>query len=330
MGDKAVPSATERAWKELIGLQALLKAKRILATVGNHDVDSRHHHNNHDAKGVLLDLSPGFPFADEGLKCQFWTYHFAILTDEATKVRFLILNSSAYHGESQDEFQHGRVSPRTIERIKRALVAMTNPPLNILVCHHHPQKHDELKLGEYDDMKGGADLLRLLASPDFGPWLIFHGHKHHPKISYAQGGNCTPLVFSVGSCAAILGPELQGHARNQAYLVRVNVPTNSITTCSGEFRSWDWAPGAGWQLSKADSGLPATGGFGYRGDLGALAQQIADSFPTGGRWKEIVSDLPAIRTLLPSDCQNLCYMLKKVHDFRIEEGKDGTPILIEK
>jgi hypothetical protein len=50
----------------------------------------------------------------------------------------------------------------------------------------------------------------------------------------------------------------------------------------------------------------------------------------GGRWKEIVLAVPAIRTLLPSDCQNLCYMLKKAHGFRIEEGKDGTPILIEK
>lgn len=155
LGDKALPHATERAWKELQEIRTLLNAKQVVATVGNHDVDSRHQHNDHDAKGVLLDLLPGFPFADGDQNCHFWTHHFAAFRDHATDVRFVVLNSSAYHGEKADEYAHGRVSERTRRRLKAMLEREPKPPLNILICHHHPHKHSELDLGDYDDMCGG-------------------------------------------------------------------------------------------------------------------------------------------------------------------------------
>jgi Icc-related predicted phosphoesterase len=330
LGDKAVPGATERAWKELQELGKLLETKQIITTVGNHDVDSRHQHNDHDARGVLLELAPGFPFADESHNCHFWTHHFVTFNDPIANVRFVVVNSSAYHGEKVDEYAHGRVSERTMKRLKASLEKENRFPLNILICHHHPHKHSELKLGDYDDMRGGYELLNLIDSAKFGPWIVFHGHKHHPKISYAQGDSSTPVIFSAGSCAAIPGPDLLGHARNQVYLVHLKIPNEFSTNCCGEFISWDWMPGRGWDLSQIGSGLPDRGGFGYRGDIGELAVKISTDFPSGGKWRDVEAKMPVLLNLLPSDSRKLRSILKSEYDYRFEDGKGGNPILFEK
>ena len=47
LADQAYPPATERAWRELQDISQLLDANRILTTVGNHDLDSRHGFNDH-------------------------------------------------------------------------------------------------------------------------------------------------------------------------------------------------------------------------------------------------------------------------------------------
>lgn len=329
IGDKACPTALTRAWEALQKIKVLLGAKQIITTVGNHDVDSRHKHNDHDAKGVLLDLNPQYPFESDELNNHFWTHHFTVFPDEAQGIRFAVVNSSGYHGEAE-EHVHGRVSKRTLRRLLTSLERGGRFELNVLICHHHPQKHADLSIGSYDDMQGGYELLSALNSAAFGPWIIFHGHKHHPKISYAQGGNCTPVIFSAASCAAIPYPEIAGSVRNQVYLVSFEMNRSLTSTCCGKFLSWDWAPGRGWDQSQAGSGLPGCGGFGFRGDIGELAEQINTQFPTEAKWEEIIRNIPNVTHLLPSDLQQLCLLLRSQCGFKIEEGKNGNPILVQK
>jgi hypothetical protein len=71
----------------------------------------------------------------------------------------------------------------------------------------------------------GQFLLDLLAYDSNGDWVVLHGHKHCPKISYAAGGVTSPIVFSCGSIGAKLYPELNGNVRNQWYLLEFSSPS---------------------------------------------------------------------------------------------------------
>ena len=191
LSDKAEPVATRYAWNQLQDLKTRLKAARLLVATGNHDVDSRHAYNSFDAKGMLQTLSPLYPFPTPTLTDRYWWRHFAIISTQSCRV--LVINSSAFHGEgrindaSRFEYEQGRVSDYTLSNIKAALVG-SPPPLNILLVHHHPHPHSELRLGDKDLMINGQALTELLGSGPYGKWFILHGHKHHPKLEYAAGG----------------------------------------------------------------------------------------------------------------------------------------------
>jgi predicted MPP superfamily phosphohydrolase len=187
LGDKAHPAAIRYAWNAIHDLKARLGASKLFATVGNHDVDSRHKFNAFDPKGFLQSLTPSFPMETEALNDTFWSRNFALYTDNVYRVA--VLNSSAFHGGGEDELKHGRISDYTLAALRLALEGVPSKPVNILLCHHHPQQHMELNLGEYDVMKSGQLLLDLLGSGAFGDWIVIHGHKHHPKLCYAAGGS---------------------------------------------------------------------------------------------------------------------------------------------
>src|SRR4051812_36778731 len=207
--DKAQPSPMRYAWRAVLELQKQLGATQLATTVGNHDVDSRHKHNDYDAKGQLQALDPGFPSPDVSVCDQFWARHFYVV--EGDDHRIVVLNSSAFHGESAvgsnpAEFKHGRVSPHTRARLQSFLKAAPAKSINILVCHHHPHRHADLNVGDFSELKDGPELLKLLEG-DKAQWLVIHGHTHQPNISYAVGSSSNaPIVFAAGSLAARLRP----------------------------------------------------------------------------------------------------------------------------
>lgn len=328
LGDRANPMAVAKVWQELNELKTLLGAERLISTIGNHDVDSRHQ-NGYDPRGVLLELAPQFPFASDEENNHFWTHHFQIVCDAELDARIVVVDTTAYHGMSSNEYKHGRVSERTLKRLLAKLKSQARPKFNVLICHHHPQKHKELDLGDYDDMDGGYELINALDPSVLGPWIVFHGHKHHPKISYAQGDSTTPVIFSAGSCAATLQPHLAG-IRNQVYTVTFDDHNTPSGACLGQFQAWDWAPGLAWKPAQIGSGLPRSGGFGLRVNVGEVAKEIADTFPTGGQWSDVLNFKASLSHLIPSDISKLCGFLKNVYNYRIEESADGNPFLIQR
>jgi len=324
-GDKARPAAIAYAWKAVNEIALRLGANSVLATVGNHDVDSRYNYSDHDPKGFLQGLAPPFPCPDELNNNQFWSRNYTLI--EMPTYRLLILNSSAFHGGNLDEINRGRISERTLTAIKQTLQKSNPKPVNILLCHHHPHKHSEIQLGEYDEMLGGQLLLMLLGCGLYGDWLVLHGHKHHPKICYAAGGNASPVVFSAGSLSAKLYPELATVARNQFYLI--HFPTDQYPTHGfvGTFDAWDWVSGSGWQRAgQYGSGLPGRGGFGYRGNLSVLAAEAAaflnqNTMP----WSLLVSSLKKLEYLIPSDLEILFNRLRCLHNINVLMSQEGTP-----
>ena len=119
LGDKARPGGIIYAWERLQKIKKALKANLLAVTAGNHDVDSRHKHNDYDAKGLLQSLVPPFPLQDEALNNKFWARNYVVLTEP--QYRLVILNTSAYHGAADGEFEHGRVAARTIQSLRTEL-----------------------------------------------------------------------------------------------------------------------------------------------------------------------------------------------------------------
>jgi predicted MPP superfamily phosphohydrolase len=309
LGHKAKPAPLKYAWQALQTLKEALGAGKLIATAGNHDLDSRYKYNSYDAKGALQSLAPSFPLLDETQNDRYWSRNFVAFTEEY--YNFVVLNSSAYHGTAPDEFKHGRIAESTVSALRKHLETIPPRPINILLCHHHPQIHMELSLGEYDAMSNGQLLLDLLGSGDFGRWLVIHGHKHHPKITYASGSATSPVIFSAGSLSAALYLELAATVRNQFYLVSVSL--TQPHGFAGTIRSWDWTPGIGWGTAGKGSGLPAVCGFGHRGDPAALAAKIHDLLPSEkvqwGRLKELA---PEIDYVMPQDFLTLKAELAKL------------------
>lgn len=333
IGDKAQPAAIQHTWKELHEIRRLLKAEKLIATTGNHDIDSRYAYTGYDAKGMLQSLEPKYPFANEQTNDRYWSRHFVVAT--GSQYRVLVLNSSAFHGEGrigenhQPEYEQGRVSQHTLRMIQRELDRVKPAAVNILLCHHHPHSHSELRLGEKDLMIGGRELLDLIGSGRYGRWFVLHGHKHHPKIEYAAGGAAPPIVFAAGSCAAVLFRELQTACRNQFYLVTFPYTVFPEFGFVGRFRSWDWLSGQGWVAASKGSGLPSHGGFGWRGDVALLARQVSSAVRRNSvPWSELVSRNPQLAFLLPQDLEELVHHLEQEHGLLGEPHGDVPPVLI--
>lgn len=310
IGDKAKPDCIVYAWKVLHQLKDALNADLIIPAVGNHDVDSRYKYTKYDARGFLQALTPSFPFDSEDLNDRFWSRHHALIDRE--NWRLLILNSSAFHGTKPDEIDHGRISEFTFNRVKAALEQSSVRPINILLCHHHPHPHAELEI-DYEVMHDGSRLLQLLGTGRYGEWLIIHGHKHYPRLCYAPGTPDAPIIFSAGSLCANLGGELGTKVPNQFYILRISLADCSASGLCGTFRSWDWSKGIGWMPAGPNDGLPAYGGFGYRGSTTDLVKDIkAQVTPPFVEWSQVAKNVPKLQYVLPDQMKSVYRELKLV------------------
>lgn len=321
LGDKAHPAAIRAAWTRVHEIGAKLKVEMVAGTVGNHDIDSRYQHNDHDPKGHLQQLNPAFPLPSEDSNDRFWSRNYEILVSDV--YRLVVLNTCAFHGGGSDELHHGRLSRYTLDAIAARLQSTPIRPVNILLCHHHPQKHMELDLGEYDEMRSGQLLVELLGSGHYGDWIIVHGHKHHPKICYAHGSSTAPVIFSAGSLCHVLFPELATVAQRQFYLLQFPIARYSDLGFAGTFRAWDWEFKSGWGKPTRKSGLPAQGGFGHKTNLRLLAGGIFRWI--NGRvvpWSEFIAQFPTFEFLLPQDAAITLKTLNDEHQINVHYEND--------
>jgi 3',5'-cyclic AMP phosphodiesterase CpdA len=330
MADKAQESGIRYAWTAIHRIKAALIAPHVAAIPGNHDLDSRHlqGESDPDPKGMLQDLSPPFPTDDEALNDRFWARNFVLR--ECDGFRILMLNSSAFHGGLPSEIEHGRVSSRTLTQIERTLAQSATRPVNILLVHHHPLQHEEIGLGAADVMRQGQLLLDLLSTGDFGEWIVIHGHKHHPKLSYGTGGSSTPVVFSAGSLCSTLYPQLQTRARNQFYVMSFDTEELSKYGLVGRLTAWDWTAGVGWQKAGPGSGLPAKCGFGFRTNVPLLARTVASQVHAdlqtdrSAAWEWAQTRFPQIDFLIPTD-QDLLVRLLRLERVDVLRDDGGVP-----
>jgi len=242
----------------------------------------------------------------------FWSRNFALY--EETDVRLLIVNSSAFHGINSDdpsrvsvaEYQHGRVSDRTIGAILKMLPASAKQ-LNILLTHHHFYKNERLAPKDYSTMINGTKLVEELKRATGACWFILHGHQHYPDIFYAPGASTSPIIFSAGSLARRLN-ELRRESANQFYHISFPIDqydTLGWPTC-GVCHAWDWVPDEGWKPARDVAKIPRRAGFGCRNSPVLLARQIgAIVGEDASNWNDIVASIPELKYALPSDLREI-------------------------
>lgn len=312
MTNRANPQALDYVWQNLHKLKDLLQAKVVVATVGNHDVDSRGHATDSFPRESLMRLVPRFPATDDRLADHYWAHGYYIT--EVSDVRFLVLNSSWLH-EARDDLDRGVVTSYTLEKLRKELKSPSPSGINIAICHHHPHSHAELGLGADDVMRNGQQLLDLLS--DTGLWLVVHGHKHHPKIEYAAGQVDPPVIFACGSFSGRLEGANASISRNYFHIVDLAIPAEAI---QGRVSSWAWASGIGWkQYADTDSRFPTEFGFGYSGQIQPLAARISDHL--AGRslmdWAELSRKEPALSLLMPKQLTKLINLLASAHNLKV-------------
>lgn len=329
MGDKASPDGQQYVWTEINRLKTNLEASLVAATAGNHDMDSRFQNTKYDARGQLQSLSPRFPIDDNDNWMEYWAKNYTIF--EFSNVRFVLLNSAAYHGYhpngEEPEYVHGRISDRTLDSLSEDLKSRGKAKANVLVCHHHPIQNDQIKTEDYSAMKNGDRLINDLVKIKVGPWLIIHGHKHLSRVIYASGTNSAPTIFSAGSFSARLYPEFQEKARNEFYILELEVPNGAAgrSNLLGKISTWQWTFGNGWRRPKVGHGLGPTAAFGARIDIAEEAEALVSEIRTsqaGGsiEWREVCGLRPKLEYLIPEDLETLLdhlgdeYKVELLHD----------------
>jgi hypothetical protein len=202
-------------------------------------------------------------------------------------------------------------------------------PINILLCHHHPFKHDGISIEDSSTMKGGSDLIDILGSASLGEWLIVHGHRHIPAISYATGGGQSPIAFSAGSFSANLGSPILIGTQNQFYIITINInEIEKFNGLVGKFKAWDWIYNNGWVPPSVYAKLPMQGGFGIRDKIKKIAKQVDKHSKKEKNiftnWEDIKSHIPEIKYLIPRDLSLLVRTLKdKPYNFSPELDSHG-------
>lgn len=307
----------QAAWSLLNGLLPQLNAKALLATCGNHDLNSRLkkvRDEDPDPKGALQLVEPGFPTTSDAQNDHYWSRNFVII-EPIDSVVVLLLNTSAYHYGDENEIEHGRISARTIEAIERRLSAnYLDRKIYILVCHHQPAP-SPLWPGRPDEgyMKKGQELLDRIGQLTGTSWLVVHGHLHQSELRYgsSRGGN-SPVILAAGG----FGVEEIGVC-NQMHLIRFSLFDDAeLSGPYGQVSTWRWSRGSGWrqQSAEGNKSLPAECGFGHHGPIQRFAQKLATLVGRGFiTWTEACKEVRSLPYLLPDDIQRLKVELERLN-----------------
>lgn len=298
------------AWAKLQELNVAFRSRHLLATCGNHDLNSRYLEDrgeldDPDPKGALLCQTPGFPFDIPVVNNQYWAQNFAVV-DLDSECCAVVLNTSAYHGlKDKEEIEHGRVSGRTVDAILRELDKHKDKKMFILVCHHHLMPMTKLAgKTDYQYVHNGSELLEKLERVTRKSWLVIHGHRHHSRLIYGQTStSCAPIIFGSSSLGALVTG-----IPNQFHLIELQESNQSNhSSVVGTVKTWSWTNTTQWtQAGRQIAGMPTICGFGFRGQIGCLAEdlsRLADA--TYITWSEALEKLPSLNYLTPENLEQL-------------------------
>lgn len=322
-------------WKFIQKVKDELGIPELLCVPGNHDHQSRSNHI-FDPKHRLQFVSPQFPFSCNEKNTHFWAWHWCYSGDNS-HYNAISLNTSAYHG-FQDEHKYGRVATEVSDQICDfvSLDGFQKKSINLLICHHHPQKMQHIdKTEDHEVMAGGQYLLHKLYNTNKGPWLVIHGHKHFADITYASAsGMNPPVIFSSGSMSARLHGGIEDRTANQFYMIELDLDKcASEDKAVGTFETHERLIGIRWGESQSTN-LPAKSGFGSLHSPKSVADKISSLISNECPFlnkQELSRFYDLTKNFTPSDFDRLVKALEskglsvaQEHSLIIEVGKPNV------
>lgn len=321
--DQADSEAFKVGWEQLKRLREQLGASTLIASTGNHEVDSRadpEHQTRGNSElhidpiGFLQGISdyPSPLLQNDDRRWVYWGRGYEII--ERPDALILLVNSSHYHNTTQpNEYERGRFNDAALDELRTDLkkrVDENQDRLFVALLHHHPIPHDDfdVKLGRIEMFNGQRLMLALKECPV--AWLVIHGHKHFPRLVRYDNGSGPGKLIVLGAASA--GTNLDGYAHRtslQFYLIDAVVSDQQDEpTALGTLRAYSWS-GTEWKTAvREPQGLP--NGCGYNvPELGMkkIADEVKQSLSGGdaySTWEEIVAKVPSLGHLLPSELQN--------------------------
>lgn len=314
--DKINKQGLVSGWQFLKEIKSSLNATSLMATLGNHDVDSRNQHKVGAFQFIKdqIDFEPTED--DEDANDSFWRNNYCIIVKD--KFILLLLNSSFNH--TNDELaKTSQIPPGTLERIDDDLKKIeSNDLIRIAMCHHHPIHHSNsnLNYNDSDFIDKSDKLLEILERHQFN--LVIHGHKHDPRII-----NFNSLtVFASGSFSSMANLMDIG-AQNTFHLISIHRSTKK-----GTINTWIYQPLQGW-VQKHDCYFPCFTGFGFKSDIKQLAKDCNSWFLTKNKesikFSAVVEQFPDIIHLIPTEQIHFGEIMNKAYGLSFSPNLPNKP-----
>lgn len=327
VADKVSLTGFNFGWTLLKELRAGLDATSIIASVGNHDVDSRRNlgfsTHNHVAK--LIDGE--YPNPISTANDQFWSKHFCVFKCE----NLLILNfNSAFSHETKEDAAFSRIEDSIIRQMRDKLRDFEDDSslFRIAICHHHPHLYANIdaEYGDDDVIKRGDTFTKLLS--EFGFHILVHGHKHVPRLDNL---NDLPIL-----CAGSFSSKeniTDFKINNMAHILTLKnlTPDEPYLTIAGELETYEFSEGVGWFANNDPSSFfPKETGFGYDVAPAQLAKEISDwnkaQQKSSVKYSELVRVHPSVRWQPPNRRIQTKKILSRVYQLALApiEGSEES------
>ena len=292
-------------WSYVNEIARALNADDVIATVGNHDIDSRLSFSNYSFD-IPKKISQNFPINKKKIK-SFWDTGFTFVEEEDFQI--LVVNSTHFHthynekNPMENPAVKGRMDATQIEQIEQYLAANNHPcKIKIALVHHHPIQHSRLELGEHDFIENGDAFLGVLGKYRFD--LLIHGHKHDPWLRYAITNNGYQLpILSSGSFAAT-NQILWINKFNYFHVIEIIKKDNE--PANGKIDTYTFKKGLGWKMDKEDGFYPYSG-FGYLDNLQLIIDKIKAMLQVKDmlKWDVVLEKIPELQFLTPDKMEEL-------------------------
>lgn len=312
ISNKTDPQGLVTGWSFLEEIKDRLSANYLIATFGNHDVDSRGIFNKYDHLDMPRKLKDNFPFESNYAKKAYIADRFCFIDLEDT----LIFNFNSVHSHTNTPAANESIiTDDILESIKNELDKITKTyKYKIAITHHHPIKHSNVgfKYKDSDFIEKGEKLIEILDSFNFQ--IFIHGHKHEPKLTNYNG---IP-VFASGSLSSIMNLHETG-SKNNFHIIKLK-PNDK----RGIIKSWDFTYGIGW--SPARSKIKSEIGFGYKGDIIDYSNKIKYFFESKGLERmnniDFLLEFPDFKYYSPDEQDKLIIELNKYFEI-VQEYATG-------
>lgn len=306
-------------WDYVQEISSLFGANKTYATLGNHDIDSRHKHSNYFLtipKGIRKD----FPISEDEIG-KFWEKGFTFIEKE--NVQILIINTTHFHThvpteENKNPTIKGEISSAAIHEIDKYLRENKNEKIKIMMCHHHPIQHANSNLGAHDFVENGEDLIAVLAKHKYD--LVIHGHKHDPKFKNYTSDNGNIPILSSGSFSATNQISFTNKF-NYFHLIEIekegDISRGTIKTPNYKYQ-------VGWQ--NTSDGFHFLTGFGAKKSNSEILQEIltlANENPVV-EWTFLCDTIEDLKFIMPSDLDEILSSLS-INQYGIDKDYSNYP-----